>query len=841
MTMTVLIRRSGTLIDISPNGTDPLDSRIVDLLRPLLTYEHKTLLRGHKRYGPDGDQGSIDIELKHMYALEQGRLVTGFGFLTSISEILQRHGIQIRYVDISPAKRPDVYTPDWENCRRYVQFRAKQEECLHYITQNECGVIDATMGFGKAQPISSDVLTPTGWRKIGSLTVGDYVIGSDGKPTRVEAVHPQGVKRIAIIRFSDETVVRCCWEHLWSVQTASHRHLNQGFKTLTTEQISNDLGYLNGDSKWFVPLVEPIAFQNNDERLLHPYLLGCLIGDGCILHKTCLSNTDQWLLDEIARLIKPMGLVLYHNSAGDYTLTHRIKGLKNPVTDELRQLGLHGKGAHDKFIPASYKYAPYPVRLLLIQGLMDTDGTISDDHRRYAEFGPVASKQLAEDFCEMVRSIGGVTRVQPKVVDDDVYYRVRTNVRENLFRMPRKAELWNPDKKQGRSKAIRDIQPAGEADCVCIRVANADGLYVTEGYTVTHNTFLFEAMCHLYPKAYIDIVVKPTDVASRIVRQLSGSLPNIGQVGGKQNYYGDRITVYTAGSAHKSSHRADILLCDEAHLLMTEEASKALAENWRFSRNFAFTGTPKGRMDGADAQLELFFGRTIFKLSYQEAVSLGLVVPIHVRWLPIRMDYNPAKDKTGVPKMRWGIWRNQVRNQAIANDIRSNYPDPNTQILILVATVDHAIMLWQFLPEFALCYGNSLDQSDVERYQRNHYLPQNFIPTTPDVREQMRQAFEAGSLKRVIATDVWSTGVDFAQLQVLYRADARESENMDAQGPARVSRISPSTGKEVGEVVDCCDTFDKTFKRKSETRRRHYNALGWTQDWPGGRRQISVA
>jgi len=497
----LLVRRSGTLIDISPDGRSSLDPRIIELLRPLLSYNHKTVLRGHQRYGPDGHQRAVDVELRNMYRIEEGRLVTGFGFLTSIAQKLQRHGIQLHYVDLSPPKDPDVYTPNWDNCRKYVQFRAKQEECLHYITQNQCGLINAAAGFGK--------------------------------------------------------------------------------------------------------------------------------------------------------------------------------------------------------------------------------------------------------------------------------------------------------------------------------------------------TFMFEALAHLYPRAKIDIVVRPKDVASRIFRQLSKTVPNVGMVGGGSKFHGDRVTVFTAGSAHHATGEADILLADEIHQLMTDDTSKALGQTWRFTRNFGFTATPNGRMDGADAQLEMFFGKQIFHLSYQEAVSLGLVVPIHVRWIPMRLSHNPAAGKDGVTKMRWGIWRNQERNALIAQDVRANYTDPDTQILILTATVDHAIMLWQNLPDFALCYGESMDAEDIERYKRNHYLPQNFIEVTTERRNQLRDAFEAGTLKRVIATDVWSTGVDFQQLQVLYRTDARDSANLDTQAGCRASRISPATGKAYGEVVDCCDLWDDGFKRKSGSRRRHYNDLGWSQDWPSGRRQIS--
>ena len=63
----------------------------------------------------------------------------------------------------------------------------------------ERGIIEvAPLAFmrGRAQPLASKVLTPTGFRRIGSLRVGDLVIGSDGSPTPVLGVYPQGRKEV---------------------------------------------------------------------------------------------------------------------------------------------------------------------------------------------------------------------------------------------------------------------------------------------------------------------------------------------------------------------------------------------------------------------------------------------------------------------------------------------------------------------------------------------------------------------------------------------------------------------------------------------------------------------
>src|SRR3954464_13240781 len=84
----------------------------------------------------------------------------------------------------------------------------------------ERGVIEvAPLAFmrGRAQPLDRQVLTPDGFRAIGSLRVGDLVIGSDGTPTPVLGVYPQGRKAIFEVRTQDGAATRCCGEHLWQV------------------------------------------------------------------------------------------------------------------------------------------------------------------------------------------------------------------------------------------------------------------------------------------------------------------------------------------------------------------------------------------------------------------------------------------------------------------------------------------------------------------------------------------------------------------------------------------------------------------------------------------------
>ncbi|MDQ3585224.1 MAG: PhoH family protein, partial [Acidobacteriota bacterium] len=94
---------------------------------------------------------------------------------------------------------------------------------------------------GRAQPLHSHVLTPTGWRTIGSLKPGDFAIGSDGNPTEVIGVFPQGKKLICRVTMTDGASTLACSEHLWAVRTASDKRRNRPLRVLQTQEMMSNL------------------------------------------------------------------------------------------------------------------------------------------------------------------------------------------------------------------------------------------------------------------------------------------------------------------------------------------------------------------------------------------------------------------------------------------------------------------------------------------------------------------------------------------------------------------------------------------------------------------------
>src|SRR5690606_25082182 len=105
-------------------------------------------------------------------------------------------------------------------------------------------------------------------------------------------------------------------------------------------------------------------------------------------------------MDEIVSAGFPITRV--ETKPGNRASTFHFDGL----WEQLNLLGLASagrKGALDKRIPTAYLRASYAARLALLQGLLDTDGTISE--RGGIEF-TLTKEDLSFDVLELVRSLG---------------------------------------------------------------------------------------------------------------------------------------------------------------------------------------------------------------------------------------------------------------------------------------------------------------------------------------------------------------------------------------------------------------------------------------------------
>jgi phosphate starvation-inducible PhoH-like protein len=360
---------------------------------------------------------------------------------------------------------------------------------------------------GRAQPLDRQVLTPDGFRPIGGLRVGDLVIGSNGLPTPVLGVYPQGRREVFRVRAQDGASTLCCGEHLWAVATRDDRRRGKPLRVLKTREMLEQLKAAHYH-RFELPLIsQPVAFPSG-EVPLDPYALGLLLGDGSLSTKTAwFTTTDPELIVALEQSID--GVELRQRGEFAYYFRHPAGGprlkVAHPVTVALRELELAGTRSATKFVPEPYLYNSTSVRLAVLQGLLDTDGgPVTQRGRTCRVQYTTTSPRLRDGVVFLVRSLGGVAywRVRPAAGrapghanGRDVHHRqdayildIRLPAGIEPFRLTRKRELYNSSGGGRPMRFIDSIEPAGEADTLCIQVAAADSLYVTDDFLVTHNT-----------------------------------------------------------------------------------------------------------------------------------------------------------------------------------------------------------------------------------------------------------------------------------------------------------------------------------------------------------------
>jgi SNF2 family DNA or RNA helicase len=88
---------------------------------------------------------------------------------------------------------------------------------ITWLTMKHGALLADDMGLGKSQPTDELVLTPSGWRRIGELKIGDGVVGFRGGVTRVTGVFPQGMLPVFRLNVGRDRYVTASDDHLWMV------------------------------------------------------------------------------------------------------------------------------------------------------------------------------------------------------------------------------------------------------------------------------------------------------------------------------------------------------------------------------------------------------------------------------------------------------------------------------------------------------------------------------------------------------------------------------------------------------------------------------------------------
>ena len=307
-------------------------------------------------------------------------------------------------------------------------------------------IAEQATGEGKANPNSTPIPTPDGWKTVGDIKVGDYLFDRSGKPTKVLNVFPQGKIDTYELKLVDGRCVKCAAEHLWSVYSTNNMNELETMDTLMLK-----MGLEHGkDTHFYLPITQPVQYE---EKYLpvNPYHLGRDIGNRC-------SNLRD----------------------------------------------------NDIFIPNKYKLSSINQRFELLQGMLDVWGYIDNDDigNNYINF-ITTSDVLRNDILEVLYSLGCKCSYSDIKYNFENSYVIKIdvpdNIKKKLFKHPKESikDVLDNSNNTSDDYGIVEIESVRKLDeqneQTCFVVDNDEHLFLIGGYVVTHNTLT--ATCPAYLNA----------------------------------------------------------------------------------------------------------------------------------------------------------------------------------------------------------------------------------------------------------------------------------------------------------------------------------------------------
>ena len=416
----------------------------------------------------------------------------------------------------------------------YPHVRNVLENFWNPVSKYRHLVLAPAIGYGKMGRNDTKVFTPSGYKLMGDIKVGDTVATPNGKTATVVKVFPQGVQDIYEVTFRDGRQTYVGKDHLWKVTMSTTKKTwvkgvttkydqkglcikKSDWQIKTTEELMQaGLKKGKGSPKWKIPLTKPVYHIENKHHI-SPYILGVLIGDGYLPEKHSLNFTtkDSYIVDRVKREL-PLDTEIGHKIE---SIQYRIVSSKK-VKEELKRLNLLGKLAQDKYIPKEYLFDSVDNRIALLQGLMDTDGCADKNGRIRFD---TTSEQLRDNIITLSRGLGGTaswkaySNNRKNKSNGSTEFIVFIQFPNNdfpIFGLKRKQERVdaNFDRERKRRNtqllSILDIKKVDKSEATCIMLDDLDHLYLTDEYIVTHNSTL-SVISVLYINTHLNLMRSP--------------------------------------------------------------------------------------------------------------------------------------------------------------------------------------------------------------------------------------------------------------------------------------------------------------------------------------------
>ena len=170
--------------------------------------------------------------------------------------------------------------------KTFISQKGAQEYVQH--SDADMDGTGGNRGGGKANAVYTPVATPSGFRKMGDLQVGDAICTPYNGVQKVSAIFDQGKHTVYVFHFDDGTTTTCMDNHrFWARPSAT-----EDFRVMTAREIIDRyrLGIpfplslrRNVNDYVEIPLCGQVELNENRTILdlpVHPFILGFVSGTG---------------------------------------------------------------------------------------------------------------------------------------------------------------------------------------------------------------------------------------------------------------------------------------------------------------------------------------------------------------------------------------------------------------------------------------------------------------------------------------------------------------------------------------------------------------------------------
>ncbi|HUX31558.1 MAG TPA: Hint domain-containing homing endonuclease, partial [Thiobacillus sp.] len=351
----------------------------------------------------------------------------------------------------------------------------------------DMAVFVARPGHAKCFAPGTMVLMFDGSRKaVEDVLVGDRLMGPDSLPRTVTTLGNGTDEMYEVVPVKGDSYTVNS-EHVLTLQMSGYDRTPTGtVVNLTVQEYLARSDKFRSKAKGYRAAVDwapwPVPIE--------PYWMGLWLGDGSA-GNTSITTVDEPVIDYLREYAGRLGMRFSATECRERCTYYNIvgqKGAKNPIRENLRELGIF----KDKnCIPNIYKMNDRSVRLELLAGLIDTDGSYWRHNLSITQ----KRRQLAEDIAFLCRSLGFAAYISEcqntctNTGATGTYYRV--NISGDLSQIPtRLPRKQVPPRRQVKSvlRTGITVRPVGRGEYYGFELAGPDRRFLLADFTVVHNT-----------------------------------------------------------------------------------------------------------------------------------------------------------------------------------------------------------------------------------------------------------------------------------------------------------------------------------------------------------------